>query len=96
MVTVAADGVEASIRRPDLVGALLGKAAAVAKISSQSTASRAKHLRDLDSLARPLGVPDREAADLTNNERRMLAGLIDSSGLSHIATVSMRLLIGDY
>ena len=36
IVSVDLDGATARIRRPDLVGALLGKAAAVVKISSQS------------------------------------------------------------
>jgi len=54
-VAVEFDGTTAEIRRPDLVGALLGKAAAAAKIASQSAASRGKHLRDFDSLARLLG-----------------------------------------
>jgi len=68
IVTVEVGRVNAQIRRPNLVGALLGKAAAVVKISSQSAADRAKHVRDFDSLAKLLGAPDRRAAELTKSE----------------------------
>lgn len=94
IVTVEVGGVAAQIRRPELVGALLGKAAAVMKISSQSTASRAKHLRDVDSLAKLLGVADRQGADLTKNERRMIAALGEVAGVSELGAASLRLLIG--
>ena len=73
------------IRRPNLVGALVGKASAVVKISSQSAASRAKHLRDFDSLARMLGPVDRAEADLTKGEKKLLmqaSSLLDPAGLS--------------
>ena len=39
-VTVELDGSSGLVRRPNLVGALLGKASAVVKISSQSAANR--------------------------------------------------------
>ena len=93
LVTVEAGGVSAQIRRPDLVGALLGKAAAVVKISSQSVASRAKHLRDFDSLAKLLGVADRQGADLTKSERRMIVELIDAQELSELGGTSLELLV---
>lgn len=93
MVTVEAGGVAGGIRRPDLVGALLGKAAAVVKISSQSAAGRAKHLRDFDSLATLLGVDDRKGADLTKSERRMLAGLVEAPQVSELGVASLRLLV---
>ena len=93
VVAVEAGGVAAQIRRPDLVGALLGKAAAVAKISSQSAASRAKHLRDFDSLARLLGPGDREAAELAKSERRMLAGLVGAAELSRLGAASLGVLL---
>lgn len=93
IVTVVVEGAEAQIRRPDLVGALLGKAAAVVKISSQSPAGRAKHLRDFDSLAKLLGVPDRQAADLAKSERRMLGQVGGESGLSQLGAASVRLLV---
>ena len=92
VVAVEVDGETAKIRRPDIVGALLGKAAAVAKISSQSAASRAKHLRDFDSLARLLGMVDREGADLTSSERRMIVALTEAPELSELAVASLRLL----
>ena len=94
VVTVEAGGVSAEIRRPDLVGALLGKAAAVVKISSQSAASRAKHIRDFDSLARLLGVNDRRSADMTTGERRMIVSLAEAPELSELGAASLRLLAG--
>ena len=93
VVVVEVDGVTGQIRRPDIVGALLGKAAAVTKISSQSAASREKHLRDFDSLARLLGVADRERAGLTRSERRTIIALTEAPGLSELAVASLRLLV---
>ena len=46
------DGSTARVRRPTLVGAALGKVAAVTQIVAQTSAERAKHVRDVDSLAR--------------------------------------------
>lgn len=92
-VTVEVDGVSAEIRRPDLIGALIGKAAAVTKITSQSSANKAKHFRDVDSLARLLGPDDRSTADLSSSERRLLEGFIDQPDLSDVATASLRLLL---
>lgn len=94
VVTVEAEGVSAQIRRPDLVGALLGKAAAVVKISSQSAASRSKHLRDFDSLARLLGVTDRRSAGMTKGEARMIAALAESPELSELGSAALRALLG--
>lgn len=79
-MTVGLDGVSGVIRRPNLVGALVGKASAVVKISSQSAASRAKHLRDFDSLARLLGPTDRAAANLGKAEVRLLRRLVAGPG----------------
>jgi hypothetical protein len=93
VVTVQVAGVEVEIRRPDVVGALLGKASAVVMITSQSPASRAKHLRDFDSLARLLGVSDRQAAQLTKSERRMLLSLATDPELSQLAAASVRLIV---
>jgi len=93
-VAVELDGTTAQIRRPDLVGALLGKAAAVAKIASQSAGSRGKHLRDFDSLARLLGVADRNGAALTKSERRLILALIGTAELSDLAAASLHLLAG--
>ncbi|MCP3881821.1 MAG: hypothetical protein GY701_26040 [Sulfitobacter sp.] len=92
IVTVDVDGTTAQIRRPGLVGALLGKAAAVVKISSQSRASRAKHLRDFDSLSRLLGVADRQSAELTKSERRMIVALVEAPELSELGATALRLL----
>jgi hypothetical protein len=66
------DGAVAPVRRPTLVGALLGKVAATTQVGWQSPADRAKHLRDVDSLARLLGPADRHEADLTHRERAAL------------------------
>ncbi len=93
-VTVALNGSSGAIRRPNLVGALIGKASAVVKISSQSAASRAKHLRDFDSLARVLGPADRAEADLTKGEKKLLiqaSSLLDPAGLS---SSGIALLVG--
>jgi len=46
------NGSEATIRRPNLVGALLGKVATVTKIPSQTAPERAKHRQDADALAK--------------------------------------------
>lgn len=86
------DGPTALIRRPTLVGALLGKLAAATQIVSQSAAERAKHLRDVDSLARLLGPTDREGADLARKERAALVRFAGSSGLSPLAQRSITLL----
>ena len=81
------------VRRPSLIGALLGKAAAVTKIASQTAADRSKHLRDFDSLSMMLGPSDRHSAELTKSERRALQGLVDEPGLSKLAVASLNLLI---
>jgi hypothetical protein len=67
-----ADGAIAPVRRPTLVGALLGKVAATTQVGWQSPADRAKHLRDVDSLARQLGPADGHEANLTPRERAAL------------------------
>jgi hypothetical protein len=89
---VKVDGSTAQIRRPDLVGALLGKAAAVVKITSQTGANRAKHVRDFDSRAKLLGVLDRSSTKLTTSEGQMLKRLLDEPGLSDLGRASLRLL----
>lgn len=95
LITVEFDGHEAPIRRPNLLGALLGKAAAVTKIRSQTTSERAKHLQDLDALARLLGADDRRAAVLTRSERKMLERFITDTDtdISPLATTQLRLLL---
>jgi hypothetical protein len=87
------DGATAIIRRPTLVGALIGKAAAVLEITSQSPAARAKHLRDVDALARLLGVDDRDNAGLSTKERANIDRLRHSFELSALATESLRVLV---
>ncbi len=93
VVMVDLAGARAEIRRPDVIGALLGKAAAVMRISSQTAASRAKHLRDFDSLARLLGVDDRRSARLTRSERRTIVVLGESPEVSELGVASLRLLL---
>ena len=92
-VTVELDGSSGLIRRPNLVGALIGKASAVTKISSQSAASRAKHLRDFDSLARLLGPTDRANANLSQGEQRLLKRLVAEPALSELGLVSLRSMV---
>lgn len=94
VVTVDLDGSSGVIRRPNLVGALIGKAAAVVKISSQSAASRAKHLRDFESLARVLGPVDRAEADLTKGEKKLLGQIVATSDISQLAAASIDALTG--
>ena len=93
-VTVGLDGSSGVIRRPDLVGALIGKASAVVKITSQSAAGRAKHLRDFDSLARMLGPADRAEADLTNGEKKLLEQVGATSDISQLGAASIHALTG--
>jgi len=78
-VTVELDGSSRVIRRPNLVGALIGEASAVVKITTQSAASRAKHLRDFASLARMLGPagPNDETFDCVC--RSWAAGTVDAA-----------------
>lgn len=93
-VTVGLDGLSGVIRRPNLVGALVGKAAAVVKISSQSAANRAKHFRDFDSLARMLGPVDRAEADLTKSEKKLLRQVVGTSDISQLGAASIDALTG--
>lgn len=93
-VTVELDGSSGVIRRPNLVGALIGKASAVIKISSQSAASRAKHLRDFDSLARMLGPADRAEAHLTKGEKKLLRQVGATSDISKLGAASIDALTG--
>ena len=87
-------GESATIRRPTLVGAVLGKMAAVAKIVSQPREQRAKHLGDVDSLARLVGGADRLDADLTKQERSALMAFADNEKMSELARRSLLLLAG--
>ena len=93
-VIVEIEAGKAEIRRPNLVGAVIGKASAVAKISSQSTASRAKHLRDFDSLARMLGPRDRATADLSKSERKLLGQLTESQDVTALGRAAIEALVG--
>jgi hypothetical protein len=94
VVVELADGPTALVRRPTLVGALLGKVAAVTQIVSQTSAERAKHTRDVDSLARLLGATDRDQANLTRKERAVLERIAESPDLSALARRSVALLAG--
>ena len=87
------DTTAAVIRRPTLVGALVGKAAAVTEIVSMTSAERAKHVRDVDSLARLVGPSDRAGAALTTKERSTLARIAQHPDLSPLAARSIQLTI---
>jgi hypothetical protein len=89
-------GEEALIRRPSLVGALLAKVAAATVIVSQSSANRAKHFSDVDSLARLLGPDDRDQANLSAEERAILGQIGGSHDLSPLAQRSIELLAGTF
>lgn len=93
LVRVHVGDLSAIIRRPNLIGALIGKAATVVKIASQTPASRAKHMRDFDSLARMLGPTDRAEANLTKKERRLLDQLVDSPESSDLGSAAVRALL---
>jgi hypothetical protein len=82
------------VRRPTLIGALLGKASAVLEIVAMSAAERTKHVRDVDALARLLGAADRAGASLTAKERSMLTRMTQHPDLSPLATRSMQLTVG--
>lgn len=88
------DGSTARVRRPTVVGALLGKVAAVTQIVAQTSAERAKHVRDVDSLARLLGPTDRQQANLTRKERSVLERMAELPDLSALAQRSIVLLTG--
>ena len=81
------------VRRPTLVGALLSKATAVTEIVSMSSAERAKHVRDVDALARLLGPADRASASLTTKERSTLARIAEHSDISALAARSIQLTV---
>ena len=86
------DGTAAIVRRPTLVGALPGKATAVAEIVSLSSAERAKHLRDVDALARLFGPTDRAGTRLTARERSIVSRVAEHSDISPLATRSIHLM----
>lgn len=93
VVVVELEGRNAAVRRPDLVGALLGKAAAVTKIRSQTVAQRTKHVHDVNALARLLGVPDRLGAALAPSERKVLEQLSSEPAMSPLALAQFHLLL---
>ena len=51
------------------------------QIVAQTSAERAKHVRDVDALARLLGPTDREQAHLTRKERSVLERMAESPDL---------------
>ena len=93
MIPTTPCSISGVIRRPNLVGGLIGKASAAVKISSQSTASRAKHLRDFDSLVRMLGPADRATADLAKSETKLLGSLVESEELTELGRVAVATLL---
>jgi hypothetical protein len=86
------DNTAGIVRRPTLVGALLGKASAVTEIVSLSPAERAKHVRNVDALARLLGPADRAATLLTKKERSTLAHVAEQPDISRLAARSIHLM----
>jgi len=92
IVRVHIDDTSALIRRPTLVGALIGKATAAIEIVSLSTAERAKHVRDVDSLARLLGTDDRANAGLTAKEHAVLTRVAEHPDISPLAARSITLM----
>lgn len=87
-----AGGAIAAVRRPTLVGALLGKVAAT-EIVAQSPADRAKHLRDVDSLARLLAADDQEDARLAPKERAALGRVAERPELSRLGRQAIVVLM---
>ena len=85
------DDIAGIVRRPTLVGALLGKASAVTEIVSMSSAEHAKHIRDVDALARLLGPADRAGASLTKTERSTLVRIAEHPDISPLASRSIHL-----
>jgi hypothetical protein len=65
----------------------------VVKISSQSAASRAKYLRDVDSLSRMFGPADRATADLAKSERKLLSSLANDEALTELGRVALGTLL---
>jgi hypothetical protein len=92
IVRVHLGDTSALIRRPTLVGALIGKATAAMEIVSLSSAERAKHVRDVDSLARLLGAGDRAIAELTAKERSVLSRAAEHPDVSPLAARSITLM----
>lgn len=80
------------LRVPTLVGAVLGKIAAVTEIVAQSASERAKHFRDVDALARLMGPADRDGAALSSKERLAVRRFADDPELSKLAAASLQLL----
>lgn len=76
-----------------MIGAIIAKSAAVLHLGSQDAASRAKHERDVDALARLAGPADREEAQLTKAESKLVQRIIDEAALSSVATASLALLL---
>ena len=87
------DNTAGIVRRPTLIGALLGKATAVTEIISMSPAERAKHVRDVDALARLLGPADRTSASLTTKERSTLTRIAEQPDISALAARSIQLTV---
>jgi hypothetical protein len=72
-VAVAVDGRTGHVRRPNLVGALVGKAAA---LSNAGDAGRGRHRRDFAVLAALLTARDFRNETVTQKDRRRLAAMV--------------------
>ncbi|MBL6927098.1 MAG: nucleotidyl transferase AbiEii/AbiGii toxin family protein [Acidimicrobiia bacterium] len=83
------------VRCPSLVGAVIGKVAAVLRIDSATPNTRQKHLDDVDVLATLLGADDRRLAALSQGERQMFERIVFEHGstLSPLATRSIELTL---
>lgn len=92
-VRLAGPNTTATVRRPTLVGAIIAKAAATLQVTSQDSASRAKHQRDVDALASLAGPADRDEARLTRSEVRLVQRILDETLLSSVARASLRLFL---
>lgn len=77
-MTVA--GREGSVRRPNLVGALIGKAAA---LSNAGDSGRGRHRRDLVILAGLLTARDFRSEELTKKDRQRLRAMVAAVRKDH-------------
>jgi hypothetical protein len=74
-VAVTVDGREGFVRRPSLVGALVGKAAAQGNVGDRD---RRRHRRDFVVLARLITASDFRTEQLTKTERRRLRTMVNA------------------
>lgn len=74
-VAVTVAGREGAVRRPNLVGALVGKAAALSNVSD---AGLGRHRRDFVILARLLTAGDFRSEELTKKDRQRLRAMVSA------------------